>query len=195
MSTNTKTTSNQFVDPSMPVAPPVGGYESSKLYAYNAPSRNRLDESKLTKEQLKKKQDAEKIDKMIEYDAHNNVSSELALHYDEDNNPAEGAPLGKEAVVVDSKVIRDNILNDATLTSTGKMRLNRAVEILEDLNNQGMSMVRDQNKNYWIESVENGERYYSKAAIQEVKLLINKYSTKAAAPAPTTTTSYSSIII
>ena len=36
MSTNTKTTSNQFVDPSMPVAPPVGGYESSKLYAYNA---------------------------------------------------------------------------------------------------------------------------------------------------------------
>ena len=189
MSTNTKTTSNQFVDPSMPVAPPVGGYESSKLYAYNAPSRNRLDESKLTKEQLKKKQDAEKIDKMIEYDAHNNVSSELALHYDEDNNPAEGAPLGKEAVIVDSKVIRDNILNDATLTSTGKMRLNRAVEILEDLNNQGMSMVRDQNKNYWIESVENGERYYSKSAIQEVKLLIDKYSVKAPAPAPATTTS------
>ena len=189
MSTNTKTTSNQFVDPSMPVAPPVGGYESSKLYAYNAPSRNRLDESKLTKEQLKKKQDAEKIDKMIEYDAHNNVSSELALHYDEDNNPDEGAPLGKEAVVVDSKVIRDNILNDVTLTSTGKMRLNRAVEILEDLNNQGMSMVRDQNKNYWIESVENGERYYSKSAIQEVKLLIDKYSIKAPAPAPATTTS------
>ena len=189
MSTNTKTTSNQFVDPSMPVAPPVGGYESSKLYAYNAPSRNRLDESKLTKEQLKKKQDAEKIDKMIEYDAHNNVSSELALHYDEDNNPDEGAPLGKEAVVIDSKVIRDNILNDVTLTSTGKMRLNRAVEILEDLNNQGMSMVRDQNKNYWIESVENGERYYSKSAIQEVKLLIDKYSVKAPAPAPATTTS------
>ena len=189
MSTNTKTTSNQFVDPSMPVAPPVGGYESSKLYAYNAPSRNRLDESKLTKEQLKKKQDAEKIDKMIEYDAHNNVSSELALHYDEDNNPDEGAPLGKEAVIIDSKVIRDNILNDVTLTSTGKMRLNRAVEILEDLNNQGMSMVRDQNKNYWIESVENGERYYSKSAIQEVKLLIDKYSVKAPAPAPATTTS------
>jgi len=80
---------------------------------------------------------------------------------------------------IDSGALRASVNASTDISEDDKVRYNKAVNIIANAQNKGMSIVRASDGRYWIESNEGGRRNYAINGLLDIKSVIDKFHGKA----------------
>lgn len=144
------------------------------LHNFLAPSREEFDASKYSPEEAARIQRG--LDNRLTlHDAINNASEQQAMHTMLIGQEEDG-PNGSETVYVDVATVANQLNNSSKYSGEDKERWARSLEVINQIQSQGINIVRDENNRYWLENKEDGVRRYSANAIEEVRTLLTEFS-------------------